>query len=142
MGYWWFDIDRARCCTGQVTIANGVATIAGGTWPVWAAGGELTIGVVTYKIATRNSNTQITLVDPTVFLSTPTSYSIQNTYTVKSRESNTQFTLTDGSIVVPQGTAFILHGQVARLNARLRIDPGILVKLDNAHHRSLKSAPH
>lgn len=117
---------------GTVTIANGVALIRGGTWPRWAPGAELTIGGITYAIASRESNSQVTLTDRTVNIPIPAAFAIQNTFEIKSRESDTQVTLTNGNVVIDPGQAFIMHGRLAQEDARLQIDPGIVVKLDSA----------
>lgn len=52
--------------TGTVAVNNGVVTLTGGTFPGWAAGGELTIGDRGFSVATRDSTTQLTLDDATV----------------------------------------------------------------------------
>lgn len=48
--------------TGTITVVSGVVTLAGGTFPTWAAQGELVYGGVSYEVSTRDSGTQITLV--------------------------------------------------------------------------------
>ncbi len=47
--------------TGTVAIVDGVATIAGGTWPSWAAVGVLKVADTYYEVETRDSNSQLTL---------------------------------------------------------------------------------
>ena len=117
---------------GTVRIASGVVTLTGGTFPLWAAGGQFTVNNVVYTIASRDSDTQVTLTDPSVFAAIPTPYMLENTFEVRSRDSDTQFTLTDNNVNIRPGQTFNLHGRVARQDARLRIDPGIIVKLDSA----------
>jgi hypothetical protein len=69
--------------TGTVTIASGVVTLAGGTFPSWAADGVLKVSGNTYEVSTRDGDTQITLVDTSVTLATATAYSIaQQDYTL------------------------------------------------------------
>ncbi len=63
--------------TGTIQIAAGVVTLTGGTWPTWAASGELTAtGLARYTVASRDSGTQLTLTDTTVTLAAGTNYSI------------------------------------------------------------------
>lgn len=52
--------------TGTVTIAGGVVTLTGGTWPSWAASGVLKISNGSYDVDTRDSSSQITLNDTSV----------------------------------------------------------------------------
>jgi hypothetical protein len=57
--------------TGTVTVSSGVVTLTGGTFPSWAASGELILGAGNYSgnrysINTRDSTTQITLDDTTI----------------------------------------------------------------------------
>jgi hypothetical protein len=54
---------QAVYSTGTIAVANGSATVAltTGTWPTWAASGELLISGVWCPILTRDSNSQVTL---------------------------------------------------------------------------------
>ncbi len=57
---------KASYSTGTVTIVSGVVTLTvDGTFPTWAASGEIVISGTTYAIDTRESNTQVTLEDTT-----------------------------------------------------------------------------
>lgn len=51
--------------TGTLTLTDGDATVTltGGTWPSWAAQGQLLIGGIYYRVATRTSNSAIELYD-------------------------------------------------------------------------------
>ncbi|MEX2142880.1 MAG: NF038122 family metalloprotease [Pirellulales bacterium] len=93
--------DQPTFAQGTVGIAAGVVTLTGGAWPAWVRDGALlTVGTVTYTVASRDGNTQLTLNNPTAAIA---------------------------------GTAnFILVGRPSLQDARLRIDPGIIVKLDSA----------
>ena len=62
--------------TGTVAIASGVVTLTTGTFPSWAADGELKAGGSTYTIATRDSDTQVTLDDTSVALAGTNTYSL------------------------------------------------------------------
>lgn len=64
----------APYATGTVTIASGVVTLTGGTFPSWAATGVLQVNNRYYPVATRNSNTQITLNATSVTVASATSY--------------------------------------------------------------------
>jgi hypothetical protein len=56
----------APYATGTVTVAAGVVTLVGGTFPSWAAVGVLRIVDDYYDVDTRDGNTQITLEDTSV----------------------------------------------------------------------------
>lgn len=62
--------------TGTVTIANGIVTLTGGTFPLWADSGVLQVNNKYYSVSARNSNTQLTLDELTVNVATAASYSI------------------------------------------------------------------
>lgn len=62
--------------TGTITISSGVVTLIGGTFPTWAADGELEVAGITYEVNTRGSGTQVTLVDTTLSISTASNYEI------------------------------------------------------------------
>ena len=67
--------------TGTVAVASGVVTLTTGTWPSWAASGELTVSGSTYAVSTRDSSSQITLVDTSVTVAAGATYSLnQITY--------------------------------------------------------------
>ncbi len=66
----------AAYATGTVTIASGVVTLDSGTFPSWAAAAELTIGIIEYPVDTRDSDTQVTLVDTSIDADAETSYSL------------------------------------------------------------------
>lgn len=66
----------APYATGTIGVTSGVVTLTGGTWPSWAADGELEINGTDYEIASRDSSTQITLVNTSLTLSSGRSYSI------------------------------------------------------------------
>jgi len=63
--------------TGTVTIVAGVVTLSvAGTFPTWAAGGELTIDAGTYTVASYDGANQITLDDTTVDADALSTYSL------------------------------------------------------------------
>ncbi len=62
--------------TGTITIVAGVVTLAGGTWPSWAALGVLKVDNNYYDVDTRDSNSQITLEDVSIAASAGTSYQL------------------------------------------------------------------
>jgi len=66
----------AAYSTGTVTIAAGVVTLASGTWPTWAADGELDLSGTVYTVDTRDSGTQLTLTDLSATAAAGTTYSI------------------------------------------------------------------
>lgn len=62
--------------TGTVTIAAGVVTLLGGTFPSWAAYGVLEVDDDYYEVSTRDSNTQITLADTSVTAAAGSTYEL------------------------------------------------------------------
>lgn len=66
----------ARYGTGTVEVTLGVVTLTGGTFPSWAANGELILDGVTYTVATRDSGTQLTLDDLTADADALTTYEL------------------------------------------------------------------
>jgi len=66
----------APYATGTVTIASGVVTLVGGTFPSWSAVGVLKVGNDYYDVNTRDSNTQLTLEDTSVTQATAASYEL------------------------------------------------------------------
>lgn len=62
--------------TGTVTIASGVVTLTGGTFPSWAADGILKVSNSYYSISLRNSGTSLTLDDTSVTVSSATAFSL------------------------------------------------------------------
>ena len=62
--------------TGTIAVTAGVVTLTGGTFPAWAASGQLAIGGTDYEVSTRDSGTQLTLTDTSLTLSAGRSYSL------------------------------------------------------------------
>lgn len=62
--------------TGTISVAAGTVTGVGTVFPSWAASGELAINGVRYKVATRVSNTSLTLSDTTVTAPAGTQYTL------------------------------------------------------------------
>lgn len=65
--------------TGTITVVNGVVTLAGGTFPTNAAGQRLAFGSHVYEVASRDSGTQLTLVDTAVDAAALTEYTLYST---------------------------------------------------------------
>lgn len=86
--------------TGTVTIVDGVVTLAGGTWPSWAAQGTLSLSGQMYLVASRDSSTQLTLENLDVDAAALTTYSLgRERYTLPSNLSAlepTNFTFEPG----------------------------------------------
>lgn len=66
----------APYATGTVTIAAGVVTLSGGTFPSWAADGIIKVSNSYYSVATRDSDTQITLDDTSVTVAAATGFEL------------------------------------------------------------------
>lgn len=62
--------------TGSITIALGIVTLTGGTWPSWAADARLLVNGMDYLVDTRDSNTQLTLEDLTITVSTAATFEL------------------------------------------------------------------
>jgi hypothetical protein len=62
--------------TGTVAIASGVVTLTTGTFPSWAASGELIVEGVTYSVNTRDSDSQVTLDDTSVTVAAGATYEL------------------------------------------------------------------
>lgn len=71
---------RAPYATGTITVAAGVMTLAGGTWPTWTAAADCWIGGVRYSVNTRSSNSVATLNDTSVAAAAGTSYELIQHY--------------------------------------------------------------
>ena len=69
-------ITTAPYATGTITIAAGVVTLTGGTFPSWAASGVLKVNNQYYSVASRDSGTQITLDNTSVNVATAASYQL------------------------------------------------------------------
>lgn len=66
----------APYATGTITIASGVVTLVGGTFPSWAAVGVLKLDNDYYDVNTRDGNTQLTLDDTSVTQATAHAYEL------------------------------------------------------------------
>ena len=69
-------VTTAPYATGTVTIASGVVTLSGGTFPSWAASGVLKVSNRYYSVASRGSDTQITLDDTSVTVASAASFQL------------------------------------------------------------------
>ncbi len=67
---------NAQYATGTIQVVSGVVTLTGGSFPAWAASGQLMIGGIDYAIASMQSNTQVTLVDLTQNFPSGTTYGL------------------------------------------------------------------
>lgn len=66
--------------TGTVAATAGVVTLTGGTFPSWAASGALMVNNISYTVSTRDNDTQITLEDTSVSITSGTSYELAQLY--------------------------------------------------------------
>jgi hypothetical protein len=98
--------------TGTVTIASGVVTLAGGTWPTWATQGMLTVAGATYAVASRTDGTTIALVDTSVSAAAGTDYSLGRAF----YDLPTDFADIDGPLTYAAGQS-ILRTRVDRISA-------------------------
>ncbi len=68
--------DSQNYTTGAIAVTSGVVTLGSGTWPDWATRGTLNINGRGYSIASRDSNTQLTLVDSSVTFAGGTTFTL------------------------------------------------------------------
>lgn len=68
---------RTPYSTGTITIASGVVTGSGTSFPTWAADGEIVVNDVSYTVASRSSGTSLTLDDTSVNVAAGTAYTLQ-----------------------------------------------------------------
>lgn len=126
----------ASYSTGKVSADDGVVTLTGGTFPSWAAEGDLVVSGTSYSVSARNSGTQLTLDDTSVDFGSAYStgtvgvssgvvtlsggewpswaadghISFSGTwYEVSTRDSNTQITLVNTGVNVGGGATYKLH---------------------------------
>lgn len=66
----------APYATGTVEVASGVVTLTGGTFPSWAASGVFKVNNQYYSIASRDSDTQITLDNTSTTIASGASYQL------------------------------------------------------------------
>ena len=66
----------APYATGTITIAAGVVTLVGGTFPSWAADGILKVGNSYHSVASRDGNNQITLDDTSVTVASASAFQL------------------------------------------------------------------
>lgn len=69
-------VTTAPYATGTVTVAAGVVTLAGGTFPSWAADGIFMVNSSYYSVASRDSDTQVTLDSTSVTIASAASYQL------------------------------------------------------------------
>ena len=62
--------------TGTVTVASGVVTLTGGTFPSWAADGVFQVNNRYYSVASRGGDTQLTLDTTSVTIATAANYQL------------------------------------------------------------------
>jgi hypothetical protein len=67
---------NGQYATGEISIASGVVTGVGTTFPAWAAAGEIVVGGITYSVASRSSDTELVLDDTSINVSS-TTYTLQ-----------------------------------------------------------------
>ncbi len=61
---------------GTIEIVDGIVTLAGDTWPSWAANARLVVSGVSYSVNTRDSDSQLTLDDTMLDVSAGATYEL------------------------------------------------------------------
>jgi len=69
-------VTTAPYATGTVTVAAGVVTLSGGTFPSWAAVGVLKIVDDYYDVDSRDGDTQLTLEDTSVTVAAASAFEL------------------------------------------------------------------
>lgn len=69
-------VTTAPYATGTITVSAGVVTLTGGTFPTWSADGVLQVSNQYYSVASRDSDTQITLDSTSATVSSAASYQL------------------------------------------------------------------
>jgi hypothetical protein len=92
--------------TGTITVVSGVVTLAGtgAVFPSWVATGTLVIGGAYYTVATRDSNTQVTLDDTSVNEASGSAYQLVPSYCY---DLPTDFADLDGPITFEPGNSML-----------------------------------
>ena len=74
---------NAPYSTGTITVVDGVATLAGGTFPLWAGDGVMIFDEIPYRVKARMSSSQVLLEDLTVDADALTEFELrQDRYTL------------------------------------------------------------
>lgn len=97
--------------TGTIGIVDGVVTLATGTFPAWAAQGSIVVSSGTYPVATRDSNSQLTLVDTTVDVTAGATYELGRT----AYDMPSDFADIEGPLVYASGQS-MLRQRVERIS--------------------------
>lgn len=108
---------NASYSTGTITVVSGVVTLTSGTFPSWAAYGDVVINGVAYSVNTRDSGTQVTLDDTTVNADAGTAYSLQQTV----YELPADFGGIDGPLTYQRGTSIFFPPIEIMAESKLRI---------------------
>lgn len=66
----------APYATGTITVASGVVTLTGGVFPSWSADGVLKVNNQYYSVASRDSDTQLTLDVTSTTIASAASYQL------------------------------------------------------------------
>lgn len=102
--------------TGTIAIASGVVTLTSGTFPSWAALGEIQVEGNSYSVNTRDGDTQVTLDDTTVTVSSGAAYTLARpAYTL-----GDDFGGMDGPITYRPGSASFYPSIEVTSAARIR----------------------
>ena len=92
---------NAPYSTGTVTIVAGVATLAAGTYPSWAASAVMILSGVEYSVSVRGSGTEVTLDDTSVAADAGSTYSLYQ----RDYDLPTNFQAIQGPMTYPTGSA-------------------------------------
>lgn len=98
----------APYAAGTVAVTSGVVTLTDGTFPSWAADGDLVVSGSTYSVDSRDSDTQITLDDTAVTVTAGAAYTLPHRpiYDLPS-----DFSMLDGPLTFARGET-VLYGPI------------------------------
>ncbi|MDV6032055.1 MAG: hypothetical protein F9B45_18575 [Phycisphaera sp. RhM] len=95
-GYRLYGGGNRTATGGTIEVSGGTVTLTAGTWPEWLADGDLLkIGDVAYSVASRNSDTELSLDDISLNVPAGTDYIV-----FSPRRSNDRF---EGVTIDPDG---------------------------------------
>lgn len=112
----------ASYTTGTVTVAAGVVTLVGGTFPSWAADGEMSLNGEAYTVASRDGDAQVTLDDTSVTETDASTYVLERAF----YDLPSDFSAVDGVMIYrPSGSTLYPPVSFTTNSALLQMRQGI-----------------
>lgn len=110
---------------GTVSVASGVVTLSGGTWPADLENADITISDNTYAVSTRDSDTQLTLEDTSITITGNNNYYLALRRTVASAfgQTNQNSNCVYSDCLISDGTDWEISGTFSASGANTTIRP-------------------